>query len=160
VTRIRAATLADAEALASLCCQLGYPADQSAIARRLGDVAGRGVVLVAIDPQGAVRGFAHAQPRRLLVADPFVELAALVVDETARGSGAGAALLSAVEAWTREQGIADMRVRSNVIRERAHRFYLREGYIEKKRQAVFVKHFTGVDRAHVDGAAPSSVDRM
>jgi hypothetical protein len=32
-----------------------------------------------------------------------------------------------------------MRVRSNVIRERAHRFYLREGYAEKKRQAVFLK---------------------
>jgi hypothetical protein len=32
-----------------------------------------------------------------------------------------------------------MRVRSNVIRERAHEFYKREGYAEKKRQVVFEK---------------------
>jgi hypothetical protein len=32
-----------------------------------------------------------------------------------------------------------MRVNSNVVRERAHRFYLREGYTERKRQAVFFK---------------------
>jgi hypothetical protein len=50
-------------------------------------------------------------------------------------------LLAAAEAWAREQGFASMRVRSNVLRERAHRFYLREGYLEKKRQAVFLKRF-------------------
>jgi GNAT superfamily N-acetyltransferase len=75
----------------------------------------------------------------LLIAEPFVELAALVVDERARGSGAGAMLLAAVEARAREQGFTSVRVRSNVLRERAHRFYVREGYIEKKRQAVFLK---------------------
>ena len=50
-------------------------------------------------------------------------------------------LLAAAEAWAREHGFASMRVRSNILRERAHRFYLREGYIEKKRQAVFLKRF-------------------
>lgn len=136
---IREAATADAEALALLSGQLGYPADAATIVRRLGDIAARGVVLVAVDPQGAVCGFAQVEPRRLLIAEPFVELAALVVSEEARGSGAGAVLLAAVEAWTRDHGIASVRVRSNVLRERAHRFYLREGYVEKKRQAVFLK---------------------
>ncbi|HEY9112262.1 MAG TPA: GNAT family N-acetyltransferase [Rhodanobacteraceae bacterium] len=136
---IREATPADADALALLSGQLGYPADASAIVRRLGDIAGRGVVLVAVAARGAVCGFAHAEPRRLLIAEPFVELAALVVSETMRGSGAGAALLAAVEAWARDHDIRGVRVRSNVIRERAHRFYLRQGYREEKRQAVFLK---------------------
>lgn len=35
-----------------------------------------------------------------------------------------------------------MRVRSNVIRERAHRFYEREGYARIKAQAVFRKQLT------------------
>ncbi len=109
------------------------------IARRLADAAGHGVVLVAVDARDVACGFAHAEPRHLLIADPFIELAALVVDETARGSGAGARLLGAVEAWAREHGFASVRVRSNVLRERAHGFYLREGYIEKKRQVVFLK---------------------
>lgn len=51
----------------------------------------------------------------------------------------GAMPLAATEAWTCEQGFASVRVRSNVLRERAHRFCLREGCIEKKRQAVFLK---------------------
>ena len=139
MTSVRVATSADAEALALLSGQLGYPADAAAILRRMGALIDHGVVLVAVDPQGAICGFAHAEPRCLLIAEPFVELAALVVSENARGSGAGATLLAAVEAWTREHGIASVRVRSNVLRERAHRFYLREGYAEKKRQAVFLK---------------------
>ncbi len=135
---VREATPADAEALASLSGQLGYPVDVPTILRRLAQVE-RSVVLVAVNAEGAVCAVAHAEPRRLLIAEPFVELAALVVDERARGSGAGAMLLAAVEAWAREQGFTSVRVRSNVLRERAHRFYLREGYIEKKRQAVFLK---------------------
>jgi len=136
---VRPATPADAEALALLSAQLGYPADASVIARRLGDIASRDVVLVALDPRGTACGFAHAEPRRLLIAEPFVELASLVVSEAARGAGVGAALLTAVETWAREHGVASVRVHSNVIRERAHRFYLRQGYAEQKRQAVFFK---------------------
>lgn len=141
MTIIRTATLADAEALAPLSGQLGYPADARTIAHRLSDITGRdaGVVLVAVGADGMVCGFAHAEPRRLLIAEPFVELAALVVSETARGHGAGKALLAAVEAWAKEQGFRRVRVRSNVIRDRAHRFYLREGYAERKRQVVFFK---------------------
>lgn len=136
--RVRAATPADAEALASLSGQLGYPADVPTILRRLAQVE-RGVVLVALDAEGAVCAMAHADPRHLLITEPFVELEELVVDEAVRGAGAGAMLLAAVEAWAYEQGFTSVRVRSNVLRERAHRFYLREGYIEKKRQAVFLK---------------------
>lgn len=136
--QVRAATPADAEALASLSGQLGYPADVPTILRRLAQVE-HGVVLVALDAKGAVCAVAHAEPRHLLIAEPFVELEALVVDEAVRGAGAGAMLLAAVEAWARERDFSSVRVRSNVLRERAQRFYQRKGYIEKKRQAVFLK---------------------
>jgi GNAT superfamily N-acetyltransferase len=136
--QVRAATPADAEALASLSGQLGYPADVPTILRRLAQVE-HGVVLVALDAKGAVCAVAHAEPRHLLIAEPLVELEALVVDEAVRGAGAGAMLLAAVEAWARERDFSSVRVRSNVLRERAQRFYQRKGYIEKKRQAVFLK---------------------
>jgi GNAT superfamily N-acetyltransferase len=143
MSTIRAAVHADAEELAGLSGQLGYPADATTILRRLDEVADHdaGVVLVAVDPHDGLAGFAHVEPRRLLIAEPFAELAALVVSETVRGQRVGSALLAAAEAWARDQGFASMRVRSNILRERAHRFYLREGYIEKKRQAVFLKRF-------------------
>lgn len=141
MSTIRAATSSDADELAKLSGQLGYPADVATVLRRLDGVVAHhaGVVLVAVDPQGGLGGFAHVEPRRLLIAEPFAELAALVVSETARGQRVGSALLAAAEGWAREQGFATMRVRSNILRERAHRFYLREGYVERKRQAVFVK---------------------
>jgi len=59
--------------------------------------------------------------------------------DAARSLGVGARLLAAAEAWSRDAGFARMRVRSNVVRERAHRFYVREGYVERKRQVVFEK---------------------
>jgi GNAT superfamily N-acetyltransferase len=142
-TTIRVATHADADELARLSGQLGYPTGAARVLHRLDGVITHhaGVVLVAVDPDGGLAGFAHVEPRRLLIAEPFAELAALVVSETARGQRVGSALLAAAEAWAREQGVASMRVRSNVLRERAHHFYLREGYVEKKRQAVFLKRF-------------------
>ena len=70
-------------------------------------------VLVAVDPRGAVCGFAHAEPRRLLIAEPFVELAALVVSRT-QASGT-TRRPSAVPPWriisptrARSRGVTDM----------------------------------------------------
>ncbi|HET9819283.1 MAG TPA: GNAT family N-acetyltransferase [Rhodanobacteraceae bacterium] len=141
MVRIREATLADSEKLAAQSGQLGYPADAETIARRLRAIVdhGAGVVLVAESVAGAVVGWAHAMPERALVCDVRVQLAGLVVAEDARGGGIGTALLHAAEGWARAQGFAALAVRSNVIRSRAHRFYLRAGYVEQKRQAVFTK---------------------
>jgi GNAT superfamily N-acetyltransferase len=138
---IRPARSDDAAALAELSTQLGYPAAADTLSQRLTRVRGEGVgeVLVAADAHGRVLGWTHVVPRLHLEESPFAELAGLVVGEGARGAGVGAALLSAAEQWAREHGFAQFRVRSNVVRERAHRFYLREGYVERKRQVVFEK---------------------
>lgn len=141
MTRIRVAAESDAESLAELATQLGYPTAAAGIALRLRNIAAgdAGVLLVAESADGHVVGLARALVQHFVVDEPFVELAALVVADAARSTGVGAALLGAVEGWARDGGFASVHVRSNVIRERAHRFYLREGYVEAKRQAVFVK---------------------
>jgi GNAT superfamily N-acetyltransferase len=56
-----------------------------------------------------------------------------------RSLGVGKRLCAEVEAWSREKGIAVVRVTSRITRERAHRFYLREGYEQIKTSAVFEK---------------------
>jgi GNAT superfamily N-acetyltransferase len=53
--------------------------------------------------------------------------------------GAGARLLEVAEEWSRKQGCRSMSVRSNVIRERAHKFYERQGYEHYKSQKAFRK---------------------
>ena len=47
--------------------------------------------------------------------------------------------VAAAEAWARERGCLAVRVRSNVVRERAHAFYRREGFREIKTQQVLEK---------------------
>jgi GNAT superfamily N-acetyltransferase len=49
----------------------------------------------------------------------------------------GKLLVQAAVRWAAERGYAKVRVRSNVVREDAHRFYEREGFQRAKTQAVF-----------------------
>jgi len=63
----------------------------------------------------------------------------LIVAEGQRSAGAGAKLLDAAEEWARRHGCQGMNVRSNVIRERAHKFYERQGYEHYKTQKAFRK---------------------
>ena len=71
--------------------------------------------------------------------DPDAEIRGLVVDEEARSGGLGQKLVEAAESWARERGHNWMSVRSNVIRERTHRFYERLGYGRAKTQHKFRK---------------------
>jgi GNAT superfamily N-acetyltransferase len=136
---IRPARVSDASAIARLSGQLGYPMtaeDAAARVRAMEDLPDH-AVLVA-QPDGVVAGWLHVC-RRLTVEREYAEITSLVVDEAARSKGLGARLLAAAEGWAKTAGLAVVRVRSNVIRERAHGFYARHGYGEKKRQIVLEK---------------------
>jgi len=137
---IRLATDADAPVLTDLCGQLGYPCEAEEITHRLAALRGHAndAVLVAEDA-GHVIALIHVLGVEHLVVAPFAEVGGLVVDTAWRGRGVGAALLAAAETWAAERGFATMRIRSNVIREDAHRFYEAHGYTNTKRQIVFAK---------------------
>jgi GNAT superfamily N-acetyltransferase len=136
--RIRPATSADREPIAALSHQLGYPSSPEEIDRRLAALAERAEEAVWVaELEGEVVGWAHAGVYRTVESEAMVELYGLVVDEEARGAGVGAALLAAVESWTRERGFGHLRVRSNVVRARAHEFYERRGFRRTKTQHVF-----------------------
>ncbi|HXH05932.1 MAG TPA: GNAT family N-acetyltransferase, partial [Vicinamibacterales bacterium] len=51
----------------------------------------------------------------------------------------GAALVRAVERWAAARGLPRLRLRSNVVRAAAHRFYLRQGFGIVKTQHAFEK---------------------
>jgi GNAT superfamily N-acetyltransferase len=63
----------------------------------------------------------------------------LVVREDMRGQGVGRRLCVEVEEWARSKSVALVRVRSQIKREDAHRFYLRDGYRKVKTSLVFEK---------------------
>ncbi|MDD4885525.1 MAG: GNAT family N-acetyltransferase [Thiomonas sp.] len=135
---IRRAVLDDAEALAGLSEQLGYPATAAIMRERLARIlpAADHAVFVA-EVQGRVVAWTHVLNVLHLESGPCAEIAGLVVDEAHRGDGLGAALVRCVIDWTRSQGFAVLKVRSRAERLRTHQFYLRLGFVQTKVQHLF-----------------------
>ena len=140
--RIGKARRSDAQRIAQLSGELGYPATSEQITARLRQLtpASKHAVFVAESTDAArVVGWIHVSVSHLLESDARAEVNGLVVAEGRRSAGAGAKLLEAAEAWARKRGCRGMNVRSNVIRERAHKFYERQGYEHYKTQKAFRK---------------------
>jgi N-acetylglutamate synthase-like GNAT family acetyltransferase len=138
---IRLARLEDAEALAKLAEQLGYPSTGEQVRRRfeiLAEKSDENAVFVA-EADGKILGWVHVHLYSLLVDDPETEIGGLVVDESVRGQRIGEKLMQAAEAWTLEKGCSSVYLRSNVVRTRAHEFYKRIGYTLIKSQYAFRK---------------------
>jgi GNAT superfamily N-acetyltransferase len=139
--RIRKARRGDAARIAQLSGELGYPASAEQIAARLRQLtpATRHAVFVAESPGAGLIGWVHVSTSHLLESDVRAEVNGLIVAEGQRSAGAGAKLLQAAEEWARRRGCKGMNVRSNVIRERAHKFYEQHGYEHYKTQKAFRK---------------------
>ncbi len=139
--RIRRAHARDVERLAELSRQLGYPTSVKKMKARLQDVLKDkdGVCFVAEQREEGVVGWIHVSVRPLLEVEKRAEVNGLVVDERVRSRGAGGLLLAAGEKWAKGKRCKGMSVRSNVLRERAHGFYLRSGYEHYKTQKAFRK---------------------
>jgi GNAT superfamily N-acetyltransferase len=128
--RIRTARPEDAAGLARLMGYLGYPTTPEQMMLRLERVLPdpdyRTLVAEAGGaPAGMVgvfRGWAYSYD------PPYARVLALVVDPSRRGSGVGAALMGAAEAWAREVGAGSVHLTTAARREGAHRFYERLGY--------------------------------
>jgi len=137
---VREARPEDAPELARLSTQLGYPMSDADAARQLELLAGHPdhVLLVAADSD-RLAGWLQVSLPRIFESPVTAEIAGLVVDETRRGAGIGASLVAAAAQWARARGCRGLRVRTNVIRERALRFYEREGFGRLKQQHVLEK---------------------
>lgn len=145
--RIRDASPEDAQALAVLLDELGYPTDPTAVAERMAVIEGtpvsRAMVAVADAADGGqVVGLAvvHVLP---FIEHPghWARLAALVVSSRSRGGGVGKALVTAVEQHARQSGATMVEVTSSARRTAAHDFYRRLGYEEVGDRAKRFKRF-------------------
>ena len=138
---VRGVRLEDAAAVAELSCQLGYQTTETDVARRLAamlPLEGDHAVLVAT-AEGEVVGWGESEICRHVQSEPYALLTGLVVRDGIRSLGVGRRLCAAIEEWARGRGITTVRVTSRSTRERAHAFYLREGYSEIKTSKVFEK---------------------
>lgn len=131
----------DLPAVRDLAAQLGYPASAPDFSDRFEALAHSPLhtLLVAAAPGESLSGFVHVAASTALIHAPEAEIVSLVVEERARGRRVGASLVASAEAWARSRGLASMRVRCRIERDRAHRFYERLGFERSKTQHLFTK---------------------
>ena len=137
---IRRLTVDDAEAAAELSSQLGYPSSPDDLRKRIEELShttDRVAFAAVVD--GQMVGWIDAAMERHLQHAASAVIGGLVVREEMRGQGVGRRLCVEVEEWARSKSVPLVRVRSQIKREDAHRFYLRDGYRQVKTSLVFEK---------------------
>jgi GNAT superfamily N-acetyltransferase len=126
---VRPARPEDAESIAALLTEEGYPTGPSDVVTRLAGFEGPdGAVLVA-DLDDRPLGFIalRAVPR-FEHDDAFVRILALVVDPGARERGVGHRLMAAAEAFAAERAAAFVEVTAGRHRPEAKQLYEALGY--------------------------------
>jgi GNAT superfamily N-acetyltransferase len=138
---VRAATEADADAIAPLVEELGYPAASGDIRQRLTRLVRRSDCLVAVAQSegGEISGWLQALHSEVLESGCRVEIVGLVTAKAMRRRGIGRLLVRFAESWALRSGIHAMVVRSNVKRAESHKFYSALGYENSKTQNVYRK---------------------
>ena len=138
---IREARISDAPNLAPLAGQLGYASTPEEVAARLPEILADSehIVFVAEQKGGQLAGYVDTFLFRTAASNVRAEIAGLVVDEASRSQSIGRMLMARAEDWAREKGCFECGLRSNVIREGAHRFYENLGYRVNKTQKSFRK---------------------
>jgi len=137
---VRPLSVNDAAEAAELSGQLGYSVSVAELQLRIEAIArsaDRVAFAALMDAQFV--GWIDASIERHLQGPDSVVIGGLVVRDTVRGCGIGRRLCSEIEEWARSKFIPVVRVRSQAIREDAHRFYLRDGYRKIKISVVFEK---------------------
>jgi GNAT superfamily N-acetyltransferase len=135
LARIRDARVDDAEDVARLLGQLGYPTNASAVESRLERLWIVGDRVIVAELEGAVVGLGHLQVAPALERDrPAAKIGALVVDEAHRGRGVGRALVEELEAEARARGCGLLFLTTAERRAEAHAFYERVGLAQTGRR--------------------------
>ena len=138
---LRRATEADAEVVAALSEQLGYPIAVDAVRGRLAHfVNDSDHAVIVAERHGDVCGWVHVHIQQSIeLAELRGEIMGLVVSRDVRRSGVGRLLMVEAERWARDRGLELMVLRSNLQRPESHAFYPALGYEHFKTQAAYRK---------------------
>jgi GNAT superfamily N-acetyltransferase len=125
---VRDARPRDAEAIAALATELGFPNDSAGVKKRLAALAKAGTPVLVADEGGVVGCLAWNVWTALHRPKPVGRITMMVVTKPARRRGVGAALVAEAEARFRAAGCGLAEVTSNVELGGAHDFYRRQDY--------------------------------
>ncbi len=138
-TDLRSAVHADADDVAGLLCELGYPCELHEAVERINVIAANErQVLVVARRDGAVCGLIALDFMYYLpLGTTTCRVTALVVTPTSQGLGIGRQLLKEAERRARTGGASRIELTSGAQRTEAHAFYRACGY--KDSSVRFVK---------------------
>jgi GNAT superfamily N-acetyltransferase len=126
---LRAAAHDDAERLATLLTDEGYPAGPSDLAARIARFSTGDARVIVAEAGGEVAGFLafHVVPR-FETDERFIRIIAVVVDPLERERGVAHRLLADVERIARDEGIAFLEVTAGHHRPEARQLFESVGY--------------------------------
>jgi uncharacterized protein YbbK (DUF523 family)/GNAT superfamily N-acetyltransferase len=137
---VRRARLGDCGALARLAGQLGYPCEEGDVRRRIQKYFARDdMAVIVAELGGEVVGWTSVEATPYFYLETCAELSGFVVDEGCRDRGIGRLIMAEAEAWAASRGLKLIRLRTNVVREGAHRFYERLGFERTKTSHTYSK---------------------
>lgn len=130
----------DAGEAAKLSAELGYPVSPDVLAERLAQLS-------TVDDHCVVGAYIQAQLVawidvgivQHLQSGRYGEIGGLIVSKKYQGCGIGRALIQRAEKWIASHKVENVLVRSQIAREGAHAFYLRQKFTHVKTSAVFTK---------------------
>jgi GNAT superfamily N-acetyltransferase len=136
--KIRKIKLSDSETITKLLDQLGYSDTNIFIKNKIKDLMDDpNEILVVAEDQGNVLAFIsiHFIPQIALVGD-FARISYFSVDENYRSNGLGKMLEEYCEKEAKLRNCDRIEVHCHSRREKAHKFYFRQGYIESPKYLI------------------------
>lgn len=130
----------DLAAVGAMSDQLGYRVENDLLIARFEELSTHPSHALFVSENDGVKGWIHLEVVLDLIEEKKVEVKALVVDEKARSQGHGNELLKVAREWAKTYGVSTIYLSCNILRERAHAFYLREGF-----ERVKTSHFFEAD---------------
>jgi predicted N-acetyltransferase YhbS len=143
--KVRCASDMDADAIARLSAELGYPTPHETMRQRIHAISASSadLLVVATDPSGEPVGWLQAHAAQLIEFGFRVEIVGLIVSTAARRKGIGRSLVAAAERWAKSIRAPAIVVRSNVQRTGSHAFYPALNFSATKTQNVYRKSLPG-----------------
>ena len=121
-----------------LSAELGYPGIYENLQLRFEIISRlKNHALFVTSANKAVSGFIHLEAVDDLIEERKVEIKALVVSDSERSSGIGHDLIKTATEWAKLYGVDTLYLNCNILRNRAHEFYEREGFKKVKTSHFF-----------------------
>jgi GNAT superfamily N-acetyltransferase len=127
----------DLESVGAMSDQLGYPVDTNELNTRFEELMKLSHHALMVCEENSVKGWIHLEVVSDLIEERKVEIKALVVDQNERSKGTGSLLVKAASEWAKTYGVSTIYLSCNIIRDRAHAFYEREGFTRDKTSHFF-----------------------